>query len=241
MKRLLGLHFEESKDLFAGNKFIIDKHSKIGAFHLVNAYTISLASKDELLMQVLRSDHLICDSKPLSIIFTTRKIEHLYIRGVDLFRDSLLSLNVDSRHFLIGSSIEQLDSLMSQISHINEGIQIAGAIAPPYVDDMSIFIDSWIAKIKAANADIVWVAIGTPKQDFVIHELSKRIPVRAIGVGAAFDYVAGTRREAPLFFRKFYIEWLFRLLAEPNRLLTRYSVHNLRFLRVVFRKESWHS
>lgn len=78
--------------------------------------------------------------------------------------------------------------------------------------------------INDAKPDIVWVGLSTPKQEYWMAEHLGRIeaPVM-IGVGAAFDFLAGTKRQAPAWMQKRGLEWLFRLLSEPRRLWRRYG------------------
>ena len=82
-----------------------------------------------------------------------------------------------------------------------------------------------VEEINRSDSDIVWVGLGSPKQDIWMHEHRGRIdaPVM-IGVGAAFDFLAGTKPQAPSWMRDNGFEWLFRLITEPKRLWRRYLV-----------------
>jgi N-acetylglucosaminyldiphosphoundecaprenol N-acetyl-beta-D-mannosaminyltransferase len=71
--------------------------------------------------------------------------------------------------------------------------------------------------------------MGTPKQDYLAEELSRLTGITTVCVGAAFDFISGTKKEAPLFVQKIGMEWLFRLLTEPKRLWKRYIFGNLVF------------
>jgi N-acetylglucosaminyldiphosphoundecaprenol N-acetyl-beta-D-mannosaminyltransferase len=85
--------------------------------------------------------------------------------------------------------------------------------------------------INAAKPDIVWVALGGPKQDLWMMEHKARINAAVLhGVGAAFDFLAGRVRQAPRWMMSAGFEWLFRLSAEPKRLWRRYTVKNAKFL-----------
>ena len=84
--------------------------------------------------------------------------------------------------------------------------------------------------LKESKAQVVWVGLGTPKQDFVVHEISKQMPITAIAVGAAFDYLAGTLAETPKVIQKIGFEWLYRLIKEPRRLWRRYLLGNIKFI-----------
>lgn len=76
----------------------------------------------------------------------------------------------------------------------------------------------------------MWVGLGTPKQDFVSTALAERLSVPCVGVGAAFDFAAGSVREAPLWIQNSGLEWLYRLASEPRRLWRRYVFGNVRFI-----------
>ena len=88
-----------------------------------------------------------------------------------------------------------------------------------------------VAKINAAGPDIVWVGLSTPKQEYWMSEHLKRIdaPVM-IGVGAAFDFLAGLKPQAPVVMRRNGLEWLYRLVTEPRRLWRRYLYIVPRFI-----------
>ena len=85
--------------------------------------------------------------------------------------------------------------------------------------------------INAARPDIVWVGLGAPKQDrWMAAHLGRVSAPVMIGVGAAFDFLAGVKPQAPRRLRRLGLEWLFRLATEPRRLGRRYLVCNTLFL-----------
>jgi N-acetylglucosaminyldiphosphoundecaprenol N-acetyl-beta-D-mannosaminyltransferase len=85
--------------------------------------------------------------------------------------------------------------------------------------------------INASGADLVWVGLGTPKQDFWVSRHRPLLTAAAlIAVGAAFDFHAGLLRQAPRWMQRNGLEWLFRLLQEPRRLGYRYLVYNPAFV-----------
>ena len=144
-----------------------------------------------------------------------------------LFRDSEKR---GHRHFLYGSSETTLALLRQRLSSDYPGAKVVGHFSPPFrpltaeedreVDDL----------INAADPDIVWVGLSTPKQErwMAAHRAALKAPV-LIGVGAAFDMMAGTVRRAPRFIRRTGCEWMFRLAQEPRRLCRRYLEVNSRF------------
>lgn len=203
------------------------------AFHLVNAFTLSLVERSERLRLILEQDLLFCDGKPLAFLLGRRNINVKQIRGADLMRAVLQKSPEELSHFFLGSTQSVLDALLENARESNPKIKIAGSFSPPVQDDFSAALQEWVEMLKDSQANVVWVGLGTPKQDFVVHEIAKQIPITAIAVGAAFDYLAGTLVEAPKFIQIIGFEWLFRLLKEPKRLWRRYLVGNLRFVRMI--------
>ena len=110
------------------------------------------------------------------------------------------------------------------------GLQIAGMYSPPF-RALSLEEDKeMIAMINAGNADFVWIGLGAPKQERWMSEHKGVIKGLMVGVGAAFDYLAGNIERAPMWMQKANLEWLYRLLQEPQRLFKRYFYTNTKFI-----------
>jgi N-acetylglucosaminyldiphosphoundecaprenol N-acetyl-beta-D-mannosaminyltransferase len=86
-----------------------------------------------------------------------------------------------------------------------------------------------VRRIVASGAKIVFVGLGCPKQEFWMAAYHKELPAVLIGVGAAFDFLAGTKRRAPKWMQSRGLEWLYRLCSEPGRLWRRYLMTNIRY------------
>jgi N-acetylglucosaminyldiphosphoundecaprenol N-acetyl-beta-D-mannosaminyltransferase len=132
------------------------------------------------------------------------------------------------RHAFLGGSEECLDLLCAKVRELQPEVCIAathhGYFKPQ--DEAAI-----IEKINLSNADILWVGLGTPKQQHWIHNHKSRLNVAAIlAVGFAFDVNAGTKRDAPAWLGPLGLTWLHRLISEPRRLWKRYLVYNTLFL-----------
>lgn len=136
----------------------------------------------------------------------------------------------DLRHFLLGASESTLELLQGSIADKFPGAVIAGSYSPPFGPLDEDFYQRSAEVIEPCYPDIVWVALGAPKQDFASTELSRRLGVTTAGVGAAFDFLAGTVSEAPEWMRHSGLEWTYRLLSEPRRLWKRYLFGNTRFI-----------
>lgn len=205
--------------------------------HLVNAYTIALASQSDAYRECLQQGSVnLPDGKPLawaSKLFgqvpTLRQV-----RGPQLFLDAFeVGQSSGLKHFLLGSTEDVLSKLHQNLVKRFPDAEIAGMESPPF---RSLTPDEYAAqdaRILRSGAQIVWVGLGTPKQDFEARRLADTTGLVAVAVGAAFDFAAGTAREAPLWVRRLGFEWLFRLLSEPRRLWRRYLFGNLAFIRSV--------
>ena len=132
------------------------------------------------------------------------------------------------RIFLYGGRDEVLDVLQDNLLARFPGLQIAGAFAPPFrpltpEEDTAI-----VERIRESQADIVFVGIGSPKQERWMLDHRHKLPgLIMLSVGAAFDFHAGRVRQAPAWMRRSGLEWFFRLLMEPRRLWKRYILTQL--------------
>jgi N-acetylglucosaminyldiphosphoundecaprenol N-acetyl-beta-D-mannosaminyltransferase len=207
--------------------------------HLVNAYTLALAEKDPAYAGILSGEAVnLPDGKPVSVVSKMlRQVPLLrQVRGPQLFLDIFdVGRSHGLRHFLLGSSPEVLESLQKRLTEDFPGCNIVGLESPPYRPLSTEEYESQDKRIRAASPHIVWVGLGTPKQDAEAQRLAKSTGVTAIAVGAAFDFAAGRLPEAPLWMTRCGLEWLFRLASEPRRLWKRYLFGNARFLMIVMK------
>lgn len=154
------------------------------------------------------------------------------ITGTDGFRllcDWGRSRNV--RHFLYGGSPQVLEDLQANLRRDYPGIEIAGAISPPFRPLSDEELEQDVARIRESGADLVWVGLGAPKQDLMAERLREleAAPV-VLCVGAAFDFLAGMKKRAPRWMQTIGFEWVYRLGAEPRRLWRRYLLGNPQFV-----------
>jgi N-acetylglucosaminyldiphosphoundecaprenol N-acetyl-beta-D-mannosaminyltransferase len=134
------------------------------------------------------------------------------------------------RIFLYGVTDEKLDKIEKNLKKQFPRIVIAGKIAPPFRPPTSEEDDETVRRINESGADILFVAIGTPKQEFWMAAHKSRLHCVQFGVGAAFDFISGSVREAPKFIQNIGMQWAFRLAMEPRRLFKRYAVQNPKFI-----------
>lgn len=134
------------------------------------------------------------------------------------------------RHFLFGSTPAVTLGVDRALRERCPGAEIVGRYSPPFSTGGEVEPSS-IAAIAAARPDIVWCALGAPKQELWMHEAAPMLPgVVLLGVGAAFDFLAGTKKRAPGWMRDSGFEWAHRLASEPARLGGRYLKTNTEFL-----------
>ncbi len=129
-----------------------------------------------------------------------------------------------------GGSEEVLALLLRKVRAQYPQLNIAYATSPPF-RDMTAEEDSKVVQdIAGSGARILFVGLGCPKQERWIAAHRDRIPAVMLGVGAAFDFLAGTKAQAPNWMQAIGLEWIFRFATEPRRLWRRYAKHNPRFL-----------
>jgi N-acetylglucosaminyldiphosphoundecaprenol N-acetyl-beta-D-mannosaminyltransferase len=158
------------------------------------------------------------------------RAERVY--GPDLMRRmTAVSSRRGYRQFYYGGAEGVADQLARVLVKTYPQLMVAGVCCPPFRELRPEEDDAVVAAINAARPDIVWVGLSTPKQEMWMARHLGRIqaPVM-IGVGAAFDFLAGTKRQAPRWMQRNGLEWLFRLCSEPRRLWPRYADIVPRFL-----------
>lgn len=206
--------------------------------HLANAYTVALADKSAEYRQVLSQPAInFPDGKPIGWVSAMNRhnprLEQ--VRGPQLFLDTFdHGRRFGTKHFLLGSTPQVLGALETNLKTRFPGVQIAGTDSPPFRPLSEDELRDQDERIRASGADIVWVGLGTPKQDFEAQRLATKLPIVAIAIGAAFDFAAGTAREAPRWMTSLGLEWVFRFACEPRRLWRRYFFGNARFLSAAF-------
>lgn len=206
--------------------------------HLVNAYTIATAERDAAFRAVLlRAAMNLPDGKPLAWLSRWGTPSLVQVRGHDLFQAVMDAGRARGlRHYLLGSTEETLARLQNALERRYPGVQIVGSSSPPFRALGPAELAAQDATIAAAAPHVVWVGLGTPKQDFEARRLAHSLALTTVAVGAAFDFAAGTKAEAPAWMTRVGLEWLHRLATEPRRLWKRYLVGNAVFLAAVVKR-----
>ena len=202
--------------------------------NVCTVHTVMECQKDAHLRWVVNNSGLSTpDGMPLvwlSLLHGYRDVGRVY--GPDLMLALCdRSQTTGARHFFYGGAPGVADLLVRKLQARFPSLVVAGTCSPPFRPADTEEDRDVLAAIDAAAADIVWVGLGTPKQDYWVarHRALLRAPV-LIAVGAAFDFHAGLLRQAPRWMQRSGFEWLFRLLQEPRRLAYRYLVYNPLFI-----------
>ena len=134
------------------------------------------------------------------------------------------------RHYFYGSTDKTLEKLKNVLETEYPNVLVAGMYSPPF-RPLSEEEDSQVIQtINDSNADFVWIGLGAPKQELWMAEHQGKVNGFMVGVGAAFDYLAGNISRAPMWMQKTNLEWLYRLMQEPKRLFKRYFYTNTKFI-----------
>jgi len=208
---------------------------------VTNAYSLVLMQKDKAFKDVTNSASLVVtDGKPLiwiSKLYGESIPER--VAGSDLVCELCrISAIKGYKLFFLGSSPATLKKIVENLKKMFPFLRITGVCSPSFKKEFSVREnEKMIALINKAEPDVLFVGLGAPKQEKWIekHKDELQVPV-SIGVGAAFDFIAGTVKRAPNWMQRCGLEWLFRLIQEPRRLWKRYLIGNTIFIWLVFRE-----
>jgi len=200
-----------------------------------NAQFYVLAQKSRRFRECLRdADYICADGMP--VVWACNSLYGGRVRriaGVSLIeklchRGSAHRLRV----FLLGGRPGAADSTAQVLKRRHPGIQVAGVSCPPFgFEKREDSLQEVLDQIVAAKPHVLFVGLGAPKQEFLIHDhiRSLRVPL-AIGIGGSFEILSGKLRRAPVWMQSSGLEWAFRLSQEPSRLWQRYLIGNSEFL-----------
>jgi N-acetylglucosaminyldiphosphoundecaprenol N-acetyl-beta-D-mannosaminyltransferase len=221
---------------------IVQSFVRCGESHVVHFLAVDptvRAAQDDSYRAVLNDGDLnIADGQPIAwaIRLRGRRTERIAgTDGVTLLCEG--GLRARRSHYLYGGSELVNERLRFQLRRRHAGIRIVGAEAPPWGMPSEQELAASAARIKASGAELLWIGVGTPNQHYVASRLRDlgAAPV-ILCVGAAFDFVSGTKKRAPEWLQKLGLEWCHRLLSEPRRLAGRYLVGNPRFVAGIVRE-----
>ena len=203
-----------------------------------NAHTTVTAHDDPAYFAVQAGSLLsLPDGKPLSVVGRKAYPDMGRVTGPDFMRRIFEeSKDRPMRHFFYGTRQSDLDALLPALKARYPWLQIAGS-EPSVFRPMTEEEEADLAeRINSSRPDFVWVALGAPRQELFCARMEGRIRGIMVGVGGAFNVLAGLVPEAPQWVQNIGMEWFYRLIQEPGRLFKRYLVTNTRFLWYLFLK-----
>ncbi|WP_242826900.1 WecB/TagA/CpsF family glycosyltransferase [Butyrivibrio sp. MC2013] len=197
-----------------------------------NVHTSVMARENPEYAHVLNgSAFTFPDGNPIAVLQRKRGLSGAdRIAGPD-FMEHMFRNTQDGKlsHYFYGSKQETLDRLKENLEKRYPGIVIKGMYSPPFRKLSEEEDKEHVEMINAAGADIVWIGLGAPKQEKWMKDHEDKIDGIMMGVGAGFDFHAGTIKRAPDWIQKIGFEWLYRLFQDPSRLIKRYFITNIKF------------
>ena len=198
-----------------------------------NVHVLGLAQRHEDVRRALGDAWIVFpDGAPVAWLQRRFGVASQRVPGPDLMPRVLgLGLEAGLRHYLFGSTPQVLDALQERLRAVYPGIRIAGALSPPFELTSERRWGWAVDEISRTEPHVVWCSLGAPKQELWMHRYADGLsPALVLGVGAAFDFLAGAKHRAPLWMQRCSLEWLHRLASEPRRLSGRYVRTNSAFV-----------
>ena len=168
-------------------------------------------------------------AKSLSIL---TKQKFLRVDGYKVFLQTIKDgLDKGKKHYFFGNNDSTTLLMIDKLNSMFPEINITGYLCPEFLSS-----DELVAKYQKVfeniDADIVWVSLGFPKQELFIDKLCNKVELTTnfVGVGAVFEWVAGTKKKAPEWLANLGLEWALRFIQEPRRLFKRYLIDNTLFI-----------
>ncbi len=195
---------------------------------VANVRTVVLANRDESYRNIINNAFMnLPDGMPIvwaGCLSGAKEIRRT--TGPDLFTE-LLNSKYNLRHYFLGDTEEVLSRLIWKVRDEHPLTKICGSYSPPFTSVENLRTEEIAEKITKAEADIIWVALGSPKQDIFAASLIKHLRTGiVIGVGAAFRFYLGEYKHPPVVFRKMGLEGVFwRFFKNPAPELKWYLHH----------------
>jgi len=216
-------------------------HKNFGNYIVISNANDAVTSKKSKEIQEATNNSSLSVPDGISLILLARLYGYPLKRrvyGFDLMNEFLsLSGKKGYSHFFYGSTDNTLEKLRLNLKKKMPNLKIKGFYSPPFRKLTEVEDKEIIEMINRASPDVLWVGLGCPKQQLWMYEHKDKLKIPVmVGAGAAFDFVAGTKSQAPRWMRDNGFEWLFRLVTEPKRLWKRYLIGNAIFLWFFFKE-----
>jgi N-acetylglucosaminyldiphosphoundecaprenol N-acetyl-beta-D-mannosaminyltransferase len=190
-----------------------------------------MEAQDDAAFKNILNQAFLCTPDGMPMVWMGRLHGHREMRrvyGPDLMLEVCAwSETSGCKHFFYGGAAGVAELLGQKLKAKFPKLQIVGCYTPPFRPLNAAEENELQHQVRAAQPDILWVGLSTPKQEKFMSEFLPKLDVTLmIGVGAAFDFHAGRARQAPRWMQRSGLEWLFRLACEPRRLGKRYLKNN---------------
>lgn len=208
---------------------------------IANAHMLVEAHMSESFQKVVNGADIVTpDGMPLAKAFgTLHGIEQDRVDGMSLL-PILLDKAIEQNQavYFYGSSSKIIEHTTNFIKENYPKLNVVGMYSPPFRWLTESEEEKIVSNIANSGANMVFVALGCPKQERWMSEMKHQIPAVMIGVGGALPVLVGLQRRAPLWMQKNSLEWFYRLMQEPRRLFKRYLVTNTIFLYLLFKEKA---
>lgn len=201
-----------------------------------NVHTTVMAYENKQYMDIQNRAILsLADGGPLSVVSKIKGFKHAdRVTGPDLMEEIFkLSEKKGYTHYFYGSTEENLKKMKLRLNKKYPKLRILGMYSPPFKEKVELESEDKLKELNKINADFIWVGLGAPKQEKWMSYHENKVNSLMIGVGAGFDYMAGTIKRAPRWMQKYSLEWVYRLIQDPRRLFKRYIVTNTKFIYLI--------
>lgn len=202
---------------------------KINAFKSKNDFLNQIKDEKKILI-AMNAEKILKDDERLKNIINTnigypdgigavmalrqKGLDAIKIPGSEFWLDIIKRFEKQKSFYLVGSTSEVIESTVAKLRKEFTDVNIVG-----YRDGFLKDIDKEMLKetLRRLKPDVIFVAQGSPRQEFLMEELTQAHPALYMGLGGSFDIYGGDKKRAPKIFLDFHLEWLYRLLKEPTR------------------------
>jgi N-acetylglucosaminyldiphosphoundecaprenol N-acetyl-beta-D-mannosaminyltransferase len=212
------------------------------SFVFLNPHSVVIAEHEPAFRSaIVNADGIFCDGVGLSLaglLLNRRRAIRVYGFEFFLALSRELSARRMGRVFFLGGTDESLADLVGKYRAEFPGIPEIGAYAPPYREEFGrAEIEHMAREVASYRADVLWIGLGSPKQEKVLLELMQLCDLSCgAAIGAVFDFYTGRIPHAPAWIRRMGLQWAHRLVLEPKRLWKRTLISSPLFLWLVFRR-----
>lgn len=229
-----------------GYASFVDKILALGAIRqssyvcVANVHMCIEAYQDSAFCQLVNEADLVTpDGKPLVVSLKwLYGIQQDKVSGPDLMPSLLAAAETQSqRVFLYGATPSVLEAVVAYCTQKYPNLAVVGAISPPFRALSETEQAQDIQTINDSGANLVFVALGCPKQEKWMASMKGKIHAIMLGVGGAFPMLVGAEKRAPKWMQENGLEWFYRLLQDPKRLFKRYLVTNSMFIYLVLKEK----